>query len=1428
MALQRKWIQWGLSLCAALLAPVLSGTAQAQTPDARYGAFPERDAVLLTSQPSAGSARWQMMQNDKAGAQGAQISQSGFATRSWQNAIVPGTVLNSLVADGVYPEPYFGLNNAHETSKIPDVSQVGTGFYTYWFRRVFTVPTSYRNRRVWLQFDGINYRADIWLNGHELGSMAGMFNRGVFDVTDAIKVGAPNALAVLVKPIDVPNGFRAKSDKPRAAGENRNGGDGTIGQYTTMLMTAGWDFTFPDGIRDRNTGIWRDIKLFSTGDVALRNPFVKTQLPLPDTSTANETVSVEVTNSTNAPQTGTLLARIDQANIALQQSVSLAPGETRVVTLTPQEFAALQVKNPRLWWPFNKGEQYLYTLSLQFKIGAQISDQIQTRFGIRQITSDQNTPDKSRIFYINGKRLFLHGSNWVPEAMLRNSPQRTEAELRYTRQSGVNFLRFWAGGVTESDQFFDLCDQLGILVWTEFWQSGDTQIPTDKELYRANFADTVKRIRNHASLAYYVSANERNAGNIVPVKDLLDQLDDTHGWQPGSETDGVHDGSPYKTVNPMWYYEDSASERGSRINGLCPEYGAPILPTIDCLHEMMPAQDLWPINKTTWDYLDGGGFHGMSTTYKTAVEQYGPSDNIEDFAWKSQMFGGLAYRAIWEVWNANRFEYGDRFSTGVLFWYHNSPNRQVCGRMWDWSLEPTAALYFSQNAHQPLHAQYDFLKNTVSVNNELVRAFPRVRVTARVLNMDMSEAYRKTVTLDVPADRFVKNVISVDLPTNLSPVHFIRLDLADSTGKPLAQTFYWRSNHAYQPGRTMTGPEYEGFQDLNKLPTVALQSKVKQSSRDGRNTYSVDISNPSKSLAFMVWLRLQDAATGKPIRPAFYDDNFVSLLPGESRSIRIEYAGDIKPVGTKLVVDGWNIAPREYQNGKWKTLPVRPRMIPASAPTVMVAPADTANLAKGKTATASSVEIADRTANMALDGNDSTRWSSARSDDQWITVDLGTPQNIGAVRLNWEAAYASEYKIQTSNDGVTWADAAHITNGKGGIDVREFAPGTARYVRILGIKRATEYGYSLWELGVYAPGVKLTPTMQKVDEKLPEWALGPFVRPASAKPVIEPNPASLFTCPIRQQPVKWEALHTFNPAAIVRDGKIYVLYRAEDDSGDMVIGHHTSRLGLATSEDGIHFTRRPTPVFFPDNDDQKANEWEGGCEDPRLAESEDGTYVLTYTQWNRQTFRVGIATSKDLEHWTKHGQIFQRALGGKYADLRYKSAGIVSQLKGGRLIAAKIDGKYWMYWGEGAIHLATSTDLINWEPVEDAQGKPLELLQPRGGKFDSAFPEVGAPPILTEHGIVLPYNGKNAGNGGDTELGADAYAAGQALFDAHNPAKLISQLDTPFFKPELPFEMRGQYQSGTTFVEGLVYFKNKWFLYYGCADSLVGVAIHDS
>ena len=348
------------------------------------------------------------------------------------------------------------------------------------------------------------------------------------------------------------------------------------------------------------------------------------------------------------------------------------------------------------------------------------------------------------------------------------------------------------------------------------------------------------------------------------------------------------------------------------------------------------------------------------------------------------------------------------------------------------------------------------------------------------------------------------------------------------------------------------------------------------------------------------------------------------------------------------------------------------------------------------------------------------------------------------------------------------------------------------------------------------------------DDVSDRWQLDGFLRPPHAQPVITPRPDSVFRGQMTSRAIHWEALHTFNPAAIVRKRRIYVLYRAEDDSGENKIGGHTSRIGLAESRDGIHFRRDEAPVLFPADDDQNEREDKGGCEDPRIVETEDGTYVMTYTQWNHSTFDTGVASSTDLRHWQKHGPIFAKALGGKYREFQYKSAGIVTRLHAGRLVAAQIGGKYWMYWGEGEVHLATSQDLLDWIPIEDPNGRLVTVLSKREGRFDSQFPEVGVPPILTSKGIVVIYNGKNAASGGDATLAPETYSAGEALFSADDPAHLLARTDKPIFKPELPFERSGQYVAGTTFAEGLVYFKGKWFLYYGCADSYVGVAIRES
>lgn len=339
------------------------------------------------------------------------------------------------------------------------------------------------------------------------------------------------------------------------------------------------------------------------------------------------------------------------------------------------------------------------------------------------------------------------------------------------------------------------------------------------------------------------------------------------------------------------------------------------------------------------------------------------------------------------------------------------------------------------------------------------------------------------------------------------------------------------------------------------------------------------------------------------------------------------------------------------------------------------------------------------------------------------------------------------------------------------------------------------------------------------------WMLGPFEKPVRGNPVIAPDPASASRSTLGDSTVHWEAYATFNPAAVVRSGSVYVLYRAEDASGQRVIGGHTSRIGLAQAQDGLSFVRRGEPVLYPDRDGQRDNEWPGGVEDPRVVEAEDGTYILTYTQWNRDVPRLAVATSKDLLSWTKHGPAFARAAGGKYLRTESKSGAILTRVRGDRLVATRVNGKYWMYYGVPEIRLATSDNLLDWTPMEDAQARAVPVLSPRPGYFDAWLVEAGPPAVLTPHGIVLLYNAGNSAALGNPGLPDRIYTGGQALFDARTPWKLIARSDGPFLQPTEPFERTGQYQAGTTFIEGLVPFQGKWFLYYGAADSRVGVAV---
>lgn len=832
------------------------------------------DTLLLSS---AENIQWKMIRNAELKDDFSNVSNPDYKTNNWQPAIIPGTVLNSLVANGVFPEPYYGLNNKITNDSIPDISEVGRDFYHFVFRTEFEIPDSYGGKEIWIKLNGINYIADIWLNGKNLGKMKGMFKGEHFNISEIANIGGKNALLVDVQPVEHPGKPMARIDKNNVVQkENKNGGDGEIGKNVTMLMTAGWDFTFSDGIRDRNTGIWLPVEVYASENLRLSNPFVKTDLHLPDTSISYQTVRCDVSNSDDTEKTAEVIIEIPEKHIRISKTIQISANETKEVVFTDNDYEQLVFDNPRLWWPFGKGGQNLYTLNISVSENGLVSDRISSHFGIREITSDRNTPDSSRLFYVNGEKFFVAGGNYIPEGMLRKSKKRTKAELLYTKQAGINFLRFWGGGISEDEYFFNLCDSLGILLWHEFWMTGDTKPPVDLETYYANVRYTVKRIRKHPSLAYYVSSNEQD--DVIHIKPILDELDGTRGYQYQSECCGVHDGSPYKYENPMQYYDNTASDRGSRIDGFCPEYGTVCTPPIECLQEMMKEEDIFPVNKQVWDYLDGNAFHNMSTKYLDAIRRYGEPSSVEEFALKGQLVGAMAYRGVWENWNYNKLGAGDRWTSGVLFWYHNSPGRQVCGRMWTWSLEPTAALYVTQKALGPQHIQFDYLKNTVTVLNNERKNLDEVVASYTVYNLNSEVIITDSRSFSLKSEEVMNDIFTIDFPEDISDAHFIALEITQN-GKTVADNFYWRSNKPYEGPWTTTGPAYDGFESLFSMP-VAKTDMLKKIISDSK--MSVTVNNPTDKISFFNRVKVLDKS-GNLVRPVFYSDNYFSIYPIQAK-----------------------------------------------------------------------------------------------------------------------------------------------------------------------------------------------------------------------------------------------------------------------------------------------------------------------------------------------------------------------------------------------------------------------------------------------------------------------------------------------------------------------------------------------------------------
>jgi len=826
-------------------------------------------------QPVTLAAGWQLQDAAKVAEAGAVVSGVRYKPQGWYAATVPGTVLTSLVNDGVYPEPLYGENNRPD--KIPD-SLSRTAF---WYRTVVMVPKTYAGRRVWLNSEGINFSAQVWVNGRQVGSMKGAFSRGIFDVSQDVKPGKAAVLAVLVSP--QPHAGDPHEHTIRN-GVGMNGGITAI-DGPTFLSTIGWDWL--PAIRDRDTGIWQKVFLSASGPVLVRDPLVTTDLPLPKVDTADVAVQARVENVSDVAQKGVLKGSF--GDVSFEQAVEIAPHSSQTVSFDPKTTVALRVNHPKLWWPNGYGPQNLYALHLSFEIDGKASDSREVSFGIRKFS--YSVPDSENLtISVNGVRVFVRGGNWgLDEAMKRNPRERLEAQIRLHQLANLNMIRNWVGQSTSED-FYELCDKYGLLVWDEFFQPNpsDGPDPDDFETYMANVREKILRFRNHASIVLWCARNEGNPPKEIDdaLRVLMTELEPTRLYQANSNDGrGVKSGGPYHWRTPREFYVfDEAFKT---------EIGSVSVPTIESIRGMMPEKDWETINDDWAEHDFAKGASGGDKYPAMIAARYGKVANLADFVRKSQMANYEAFRAMYEGRNAQMF----RPTTGVMTWMSNPAQPSFVWQLYHHDLEPNSALFAVKKAAESIHIQLDESNGDVQVINNLAVSLSGARAHLAIYNLDGSEALQKDFDVTAAASAATK-VGRVAWPAGLSAVHFVKLELRAANGKLVAENFYWRALPEHQDDLTALG----------ELATITLDAKVARRDVAGRSFVDVMLHNPGTQVALMAHLQLRRGRSNERVLPVYYDDNYVSLVPGETRTITIEAAtADLKGEPALVLVDGWNV-----------------------------------------------------------------------------------------------------------------------------------------------------------------------------------------------------------------------------------------------------------------------------------------------------------------------------------------------------------------------------------------------------------------------------------------------------------------------------------------------------------------------------------------